>query len=75
MDKNYLSIGFKRLLISLLLMFLGPTILFQAFKNESHEWYYYVLIVGLILCLCAILAKIAHKHKICLLYTSDAADE
>ena len=37
-------------------MFLGPIILFQAFKNESHEWYYYVLIVGLILCLCAILA-------------------
>ena len=56
MDKNYLSIGFKRLLISLFLMFLGPTILFKAFKNESHEWYYYVLIVGLILCLCAILA-------------------
>jgi hypothetical protein len=56
MDKNYLSIGFKRLLISLFLMFLGPTILFQAFKNDSHEWYYYVLIIGLILCLCAILA-------------------
>ena len=56
MDKNYLSIGFKRLLISLFLMFTGPTILFQAFKNESHEWYYYVLVVGLILCLGAILA-------------------
>ena len=37
-------------------MFTGPTILFQAFKNESHEWYYYVLVVGLILCLGAILA-------------------
>ena len=64
MDKNYLSIGFKRLLISLFLMFLGPTILFQAFKNESHEWYYYVLIIGLILCVASLITLFSGINSI-----------
>ena len=54
MRKNYLIIGFKRLLITVLLMFLGPTILFQAFKNEEHQWYMIVLSIGLIVCVTAI---------------------
>ena len=35
-------------------MFLGPTIVFSAFKNEGHEFYYFVLILGTILCLMAV---------------------
>ena len=54
MKKNYLLVGFKRLLLTLLLMFLGPTILFQAFKNDEHEWYMIVLVLGLIICATAI---------------------
>ena len=54
MRKNYLIVGFKRLLITVLLMFLGPTILFQAFKNEGHQWYMIVLSIGLIVFLTAI---------------------
>jgi hypothetical protein len=54
MMKNYLLIGFKRLLVTLFLMFLGPTVLFQAFKNDEHEWYLIVLTIGLIICATAI---------------------
>ncbi|MEC8367430.1 MAG: DUF6095 family protein [Bacteroidota bacterium] len=50
MKKNYLLVGFKRLLVTLFLMFLGPTVLFQAFKNDDHEWYMIVLVIGLIIC-------------------------
>ena len=35
-------------------MFLGPTIVFSAFKNEGHEFYYFVLILGSIFCLMAL---------------------
>ena len=54
MKKNYLISGFKRLLITVFLMFIGPTILFQAFKNEEHQWYMIVLAIGLIICATAI---------------------
>lgn len=54
MKKNYLISGFKRLLITVFLMFAGPTILFQAFKNEEHQWYMIVLAIGLIICATAI---------------------
>ena len=54
MKKNYLLVGFKRLLLTLFLMFLGPIILFQAFKNDEHQWYMIVLAIGLIICATAI---------------------
>ena len=54
MKKNYLLVGFKRLLLTLFLMFLGPTILFQAFKNDEHQWYMIVLAIGLIISATAI---------------------
>ena len=35
-------------------MFLGPTVVFSAFKNKGHEFYYFVLILGTIFCLMAV---------------------
>ena len=35
-------------------MFLGTTIVFSAFKNKGHEFYYFVLILGTIFCLMAV---------------------
>tara|TARA_B100001093_G_C26052521_1_gene686951 strand:- start:48 stop:269 length:222 start_codon:yes stop_codon:yes gene_type:complete len=55
MKKNRLSSGFKKLLITLFLMFTGPVILYQAFSNEGHQWYYIVLILGLILCILSLI--------------------
>ena len=46
--------GLNRLILSLFFMFLGPIIVFSAFKNEGHEFYYFVLILGTILCLMAV---------------------
>ena len=53
-EKNYISRGLNRLILSLFFMFLGPTIVFSAFKNEGHEFYYFVLILGTIFCLMAV---------------------
>jgi len=36
-------------------MFTGPVILYQAFKNEGHPFYWPVLIVALIVCIGAIM--------------------
>ena len=35
-------------------MFLGPTVVFSAFKNKDHEFYYFVLILGTVFCLMAV---------------------
>ena len=53
-EKNYMARGLNRLILSLFFMFLGPTIVFSAFKNEGHEFYYFVLILGTIFCLMAV---------------------
>lgn len=47
--------GFKKLAITLVLMFTGPVILYQAFSNIGHQWYYIVLTIGLILCILSLI--------------------
>tara|TARA_B100001248_G_scaffold182312_1_gene138807 strand:+ start:330 stop:548 length:219 start_codon:yes stop_codon:yes gene_type:complete len=54
LKKNKLTSGFKKLAITLFLMFTGPVILYQAFSNIGHRWYYYVLVIGLIVCILSI---------------------
>ena len=53
-DKNLLVKGLKYLSITIGLMFLAPTIIYQAFKNQEHSFYWPVLIVGLLMAVCAI---------------------
>ena len=45
-DRDLLIKGVKRLAYTLALMFSGPIVLFQAFKNQDHPWYIPVLIIG-----------------------------
>ena len=52
--KNKLTAGFKKLALTLFLMFTGPVILYQAFSNIGHQWYYFVLVIGLIVCILSI---------------------
>lgn len=47
-DKQALARGVRTLASSLLFMFLGPTILYQAFKNQEHPLYIPVLILGIV---------------------------
>lgn len=53
-DKTLLLKGVKRLAYTLALMFSGPVVLYQAFKNQDHPWYLPVLVVGGLLALGAI---------------------
>jgi len=50
MNKNHLAEGLKKIFISIFLMFLGPTILFQSFKNEDHPWFLPVLSISIVIC-------------------------
>ncbi|MFT6795750.1 MAG: hypothetical protein ACJART_000888 [Maribacter sp.] len=53
-DKDILVKGVKRLAYTVMLMFLAPIVIWQAFKNEEHPLYWPVLIVGIILAITAI---------------------
>lgn len=53
-DKQLLAKGLKRLAITLLLMFTAPVVLYEAFKNQEHPFYYPVLIFGAVLALAAV---------------------
>ncbi len=53
-DKEMLAKGIRLMMWTVLLMFAGPTIIYQAFKNEGHPMYYPVLIVGFIVAVFAI---------------------
>tara|TARA_B100001094_G_scaffold161425_1_gene156139 strand:+ start:458 stop:676 length:219 start_codon:yes stop_codon:yes gene_type:complete len=64
MKKNNLNSGFKKLAITLFLMFAGPVFLYQAFSNVGHQWYYYVLIIGLILCVASLITLFSGINSI-----------
>ncbi|KAA2216858.1 MULTISPECIES: DUF6095 family protein [Maribacter] len=53
-DKEMLFKGIKKLAFTVLLMFLAPIVIWQAFKNEGHPLYWPVLVIGLILAMYAI---------------------
>ncbi len=53
-DKDMLLKGVKKLGITVLLMFSAPIILWQAFKNEDHPFYWPVLVVGIVLAILAV---------------------
>lgn len=53
-DKDLLIKGIKQLGYTVFLMFLAPLILYQAFKNEDHPLFIYVLIFGIIVTIAAI---------------------
>ncbi|MEO1011058.1 MAG: DUF6095 family protein [Bacteroidota bacterium] len=54
-DKHLLIKGIKFLFYTLALMFTAPLVLFQAFKNQGHPWFWPVLVIGILLALAAIL--------------------
>ncbi|WP_445384624.1 DUF6095 family protein [Robiginitalea sp. IMCC44478] len=54
-DKGLLVKGLQRLFFTAALMFAGPVVLYQAFKNTEHPMFIPVLIFGIILALGAVL--------------------
>jgi uncharacterized membrane protein len=53
-DKKILERGLKIMGLTLIFMFLGPTLLYIAFSNEEKPLYVPILIFGLIICAAAI---------------------
>ena len=52
-NRELLSKGVRYLAAALPLLFLGPTIIHNAFMNKQNIWHYLVLIVGVIVCFIA----------------------
>ena len=53
-NKELLAKGIKYLTGALPLMFIGPTIIYNAFMNQHTNWHYLVLAIGIVACLASI---------------------
>ena len=53
-NKELLAKGVKYLFGALPLMFIGPSIMYNAFMNKQNNWHYLVLIIGCIICLASV---------------------
>ncbi len=54
-DKEILTKGIKLMGIALVLMFVGPTLLYIVFGNQESSTYIPLLIIGLLICVAAII--------------------
>ena len=64
MNLNTFKKGLKNILIAFFFMFLGPTMLFQSFKNQNHPWFEIVLSISLVICIIAVLFGVKGLKKI-----------
>jgi molybdopterin/thiamine biosynthesis adenylyltransferase len=63
-DKQILVKGFQNLGISLILMFLGPTIIYLALSNKEKPLYVPLLVIGIIGCAAAVYFAFRGINKI-----------
>ncbi|WP_162127826.1 DUF6095 family protein [Flavobacterium phycosphaerae] len=52
--KELLDKGIKYLLYALPMMFIGPSVIYNAFINKQNGWHYLVLAIGISICLTAV---------------------
>ncbi|OXA92385.1 DUF6095 family protein [Flavobacterium hercynium] len=53
-NKELLGRGVKYLAGALPLMFLGPTLIYNAFMNQHTNWHYLVLGIGIVACIASV---------------------
>ena len=53
-NKELLAKGIKSFGFTVLAMFMGPFLIYEAFKNEGHPFYWPVLILGIISAILAV---------------------
>jgi len=53
-NKKLLDKGIKYMLYALPLMFIGPSVIYNAFINKNNIWHYLVLVIGIALSLLAV---------------------
>ncbi|KRD09952.1 hypothetical protein ASE21_09515 [Flavobacterium sp. Root901] len=54
-NKQLLGKGIKYLTGALPLMFIGPSLIYNAFQNQKNDWHYLVLGIGIVACLSSML--------------------
>ena len=64
MNPNTFKKGLKNILLAFFFMFLGPTMLFQSFKNQNHPWFEIILLISLVICVIALLYGVKGLKKI-----------
>lgn len=50
-NKEIMAKGIKYITGAIPLMFIGPTVIYNAFMNQHTNWHYLVLAIGIIACL------------------------
>ena len=63
-NRNLLNKGIKFLLYALPMMFIGPSVIYNAFINKNNPWHYLVLAIGCIMCLGAMFLMFKGVHTI-----------
>ena len=53
-SKELLSKAIKYLAGALPLLFIGPSLIYNAFMNKENGWHYLVLAIGIITCISAV---------------------
>jgi drug/metabolite transporter (DMT)-like permease len=53
-NKKLLDKAIKYLLYALPLMFIGPSVIYNAFINKKNVWHYLVLAFGIMFCFLAV---------------------
>ena len=53
-NKELLTKSIKYLSWSLPLLFIGPSLIYNAFVNKNNVWHYLVLAIGILTCLAAV---------------------
>lgn len=54
LKKELLDKGIKYMLYALPLLFIGPSVIYNAFINKQNGWHYLVLAVGIGICFLAV---------------------
>ena len=54
MNRKILDKGIRNLLIALPLLFIGPSIIYNAWINKQNIWHYLVLAIGMLLSFLAV---------------------
>ncbi|MEN9336213.1 MAG: hypothetical protein RLZZ500_1200 [Bacteroidota bacterium] len=53
-NKNLLAKGLKYLFGALPLMFLGPSVFYNALMNKHTNWHYVILVLGCVICITSV---------------------
>lgn len=53
-NKDLLVKGIKTMLVTALLMFIGPTLIYIALGNKTSNLYWVTLVVGILICIGAV---------------------